>query len=88
MIGAALKALLAVLTVGSAGSRGAGLLGALGIVGAVVAGGAWLLGPGREIQLTLNLLELSAVMMFGGALVLFALWQKSQSETSTYSGRG
>mgnify|MGYP001615028596 FL=1 len=88
MIGAALKALLAALTVGSAGSRGAGLLGTLGIVGAVVAGGVWLLGPGREIQLTLNLLELSAVMLFGGALVLFALWQKSPRDDERYQGRG
>ena len=88
MIGGALKALLALLTLGGAGSKGAGLLGTLGIVGAIVAGGMWLLGPGREVTLCLNLLELSAVALFGGALVLFALWQKSPRDDERYQGRG
>jgi hypothetical protein len=69
--------LAALFGASSGGAKTSGILGSLGIVGGFVSAAWWLIGPGREIKLTLNLLELAAVLMTGGFVVLFALWQRS-----------
>lgn len=50
-------------------TKAGGLLSGLSALGAIVGAVAWLFGPGREIQITLNALELSGVALGGSVLL-------------------
>jgi len=73
MIGKILSLLFGAFTSGHgatrAASAGAGLTMWAGALGAV----AWFFGPGKEWEVTLNALELSAVLMAGGFGALLTL---------------
>jgi hypothetical protein len=59
---------------GEAGNKAAGALNGIGTLGAAGAAALWVLGPGREWQITLNALELSGITL---AVVMLVEWARS-----------
>jgi len=53
----------------SGASKAGGMLSGISAIGAVAGGIVWLFGPGREIQLTLNALEISGIALGGSVLM-------------------
>lgn len=61
--------LFGVFAKGEGATKAAGIGNGLAFYGALAGAALWLFGPGREWQITLNALELSAVAL-GGSLAL------------------
>ena len=71
-----LLALLRVIPMpqGEAGNKAAGALNGVAALGAIGGAALWVLGPGREWQITLNALELSGITL---GVVMLIEWARS-----------